>query len=253
VSVDPRAAAGFGEAAEAYERGRPSYPPRAIIRLLEEFGVRREGVVVDLAAGTGKLTRLLLPQVGTVIAVEPVPEMGRVLASSLPTVTLLGGTAEAIPLAEESVDAVFVGEAFHWFRPTEAAVEIARILKPRGGLSLLWNVPTWTEDDTPWLAAFKETVEHHKREAGDYPAGSGRWEVPLAETGLFDELQHDDDTHIQRFPVEDFVAQVASWTWIAGLPDMNREAVLTDIRALLRDQSEIVIPYRTDVYWTRRR
>jgi len=175
------------------------------------------------------------------------------LAAQLPTVAVLDGTAEAIPIADDSVDAVFVGEAFHWFRTTEAAAEIARALRPDGGLALLWNVPTWTEQDTPWLATFRETVDHHKRAAGAYPASSGEWEAPLAHTGLFDELQRTDETHIQHLAGEDFVAQVASWTWIAGLPDRQRAEVLADVRALLRGQSEIVIPYRTDIYWTRPR
>lgn len=253
MSVDPRAATGFGQAAECYERGRPSYPPRAIARLIEEFGVAREGVVLDLAAGTGKLTQLLLPHVSRVIAVEPVRQMRRKLAAQLPTVTILDGVAEAIPIDDAAIDAVFVGEAFHWFRTTEAATELARILRPRGGLALLWNVPTWTEHDTPWLAAFRETVDHHKQAAGAYPAGSGDWKAPLADTQLFDELQYTEDAHIQRLAADDFVAQVASWTWIAGLPDRQRAEVLTDVRALLPDQPEIVIPYRTDIYWTRRR
>jgi len=253
VSLDPRAATGFGRAAECYERGRPSYPPAAIARVIDNLGVTRESVVLDLAAGTGKLTRLLLPHVSRVIAVEPVPEMRRELTARLPTVTALDGTAEAIPLADDSVDAVFVGQAFHWFRTTEAAAEIARVLTTRGGLGLLWNEPTWTDQDTPWLAAFRATVEQHKRAAGAYPAGNGEWERPLAETRLFDAVQHTDDTHVQHLTVDDFVAQVASWSWIAGLSETQRAAVLADVRALLRAQAEITVPYRTDVYWTRRR
>jgi SAM-dependent methyltransferase len=209
--------------------------------------------VLDLAAGTGKLTRLLLPQVTKVIAVEPVPEMRRELAMQLPTVAVCDGAAEAIPIADHCVDAVFVGEAFHWFRTTEATIEIARVLGPRGGLALLWNVPTWTEEDTPWLTAFRETVDHHKRAAGAYPAGSGEWKRLLAETRHFDELQHCEATHIQHLSVDDFVAQVASWSWIAGLPDVQRAAVLADVRALVPAETEISIPYRTDLYWTRRR
>lgn len=253
MNVDPRAATGFGQTAELYERGRPSYPPNAIAQLMVAFGVTRGGVVLDLAAGTGKLTRVLVAHVSTVIAVEPVVEMRCELAVQLPAVTVLDGTAEAIPIREGSVDAVFVGEAFHWFRTTQAASEIARVLRPRGGLALLWNVPTWTEEDTPWLAAFRETVDHRNRAAGAYPAGSGDWHAPLAETGLFDDMQHREATHTQRLTVDDFVAQVASWSWIARLTAQERAKVLDDVRALLHGHSEIVIPYRADIYWTRRR
>jgi len=109
----------FGGAADCYERGRPSYPAGAVASLIEQLGVARDGVVLDLAAGTGKLTRLLSAHVDTVIAVEPVEEMRRELASKLPTVRLLDGTAEQIPLPDGCVDAVFIAEAFHWFaRPT---------------------------------------------------------------------------------------------------------------------------------------
>lgn len=253
VSLDPRAARGFARAAECYERGRPSYPPAAIARLVDNLGVTRRSVVLDLAAGTGKLTRLLLPHAGTVVAVEPVPDMRRELAAQLPTVTVLAGAAEAIPIGDGCVDAVVVGEAFHWFDTTEAAAEIARVLATGGGLGMLWNTPTWTDRETPWLSAFRATVAQHKCAAGAYPAGNGEWEQPLAQTRLFDAVQHSSDTHVQHLTVDDFVAQVASWSWIAGLSDTQRAAVLADVRALLRAQAEIAIPYRTDVYWTRHR
>jgi SAM-dependent methyltransferase len=253
VRLDPRAEAGFGSAADCYERGRPSYPASAITSLIDEFGVSRRGVVLDLGAGTGKVTRLLLQHVTNVIAVEPVPAMRRELIAQLPTVAALDGTAEAIPIADDSVDAVFVGEAFHWFRTANATAEIARVLRPRGGLALLWNVPTWTAEATPWLAAYLETVDHHKRAAGAYPAGNGAWKGPFEETRLFEELQRTDSTHVQHFTVDEFVAQVASLSWIAGLPDLQRAAVLRDVRAILPARSEIDIPYRTDIYWTRRR
>lgn len=253
MSLDPRATRGFGQAAECYERGRPSYPPAAIARLIDKLGVTRGAAVLDLAAGTGKLTRLLLPYVTRVIAVEPVASMRSEFARQLPTVTALDGAAEAIPVADGSVGAVFVGEAFHWFDTPEAAAEIARVLTTGGGLGLLWNTPTWTDQETSWLPAFRAIVKHHKRAAGTYPAGDGEWERALARTRLFDTVHHACDSHVQRLTVDDFVAQVASWSWIAGLSDTKRAAVLADVRALLRAQTEIVIPHRTDVYWTRRR
>jgi SAM-dependent methyltransferase len=249
--VDPRAALGFAGSARSYERGRPGYPADAIAGLIEQLGIGRESVVVDLAAGTGKLTRLLSPYAGAVIAVEPVGEMRRELAAQVPDVTILDGIAEAIPLENESVDAVFVGEAFHWFRTADASFEIARVLKRGGGLALLWNVPTWTEEDTPWLSAFRETLDEHKRAAGAYPAGHGEWKGPLTESGLFEELQRAEAVHVQRLTIDDFVAQVASWSWIAGLPDAARARVLSDVRALLEGRHEIAVPYRTEIYWTR--
>ena len=110
--VDPVAARGFGTQAAQYERGRPGWPVDAVTALLERFGA---GTVLDLAAGTGKLTRVLAERVDTVIAVEPVEGMREVLREQLPHVRAMTGTAEAIPVPDHSVDAVFVAEAFHWF------------------------------------------------------------------------------------------------------------------------------------------
>jgi ubiquinone/menaquinone biosynthesis C-methylase UbiE len=111
MSVDPIAADAFDAMAAEYERGRPGWPAGAIASLLERFGAR---TVLDLAAGTGKLTDVLVAHAGQVVAVEPVDGMRRVLEARLPSVGSLAGTAEAIPLPDGSVDAVFVGEAFHW-------------------------------------------------------------------------------------------------------------------------------------------
>jgi len=253
VTVDPRAAAGFAEAADVYQRGRPSYPAPAIAAIVDALDLGETSTVLDLAAGTGKLVRLLHSRVGAMIAVEPVAAMRAKLTADLPDVLALDGMAEAVPLPDQSVDAVLVGEAFHWFRTTEAAREIARVLTERGGLALLWNVPTWTTDDTPWLAAFRQIVEPHERAAGPYPAGDARWQAPLERTHLFDPLAHVEATHVQRLSPDDFLAQVASWSWIANLAREERRAVLTDVETLVRRQPEISIAYRTDLYWTRRR
>lgn len=251
MTVDPRAAAGFAEVADAYQRGRPSYPAQAIEAIVDALCLGETSAVLDLAAGTGKLARLLQPRVNEVIAVEPAAAMRVKLAADLPGALVLDGIAEAIPLPDESVDAVLVGEAFHWFRTTEAAREIARVLTERGGLALLWNVPTWTTEDTPWLAAFRQIVEPHERAAGPYPAGDARWQSPLHRTRLFDTLTYVEAAHVQCLSPDGFLAQVASRSWIANLAPERRRAVLTDVETLVRQQPEISIAYRTDLYWTR--
>jgi SAM-dependent methyltransferase len=125
----------FGEEAAAYERGRPSYPPDAIDWLLPD-GARN---VLDLGAGTGKLTVRLVERGLDVIAVDPIAEMLEVLSSSLPDTPALLGTAEDIPLPDDSVDSVLVAQAWHWFDPERAIKEVARVLRPGGRLGLLWN------------------------------------------------------------------------------------------------------------------
>ena len=116
----------FGAEAAAYERGRPSYPPEAIDWLLPR-GARD---VLDLGAGTGKLTTRLVERGLSVVAVDPIPEMLEVLSNSLPDTPALLGTAEEIPLPDHSVDAVLVAQAWHWFDPTRAVPEVSRVLRP---------------------------------------------------------------------------------------------------------------------------
>lgn len=125
----------FGSAAAAYERGRPSYPPAAIDWLLPD-GARD---VLDLGAGTGKLTTRLVERGLHVVAVDPLAEMLEVLRTSLPDTQALLGSAEEIPLDDNSVDAVLVAQAWHWFDPARAILEVARVLRPGGRLGLVWN------------------------------------------------------------------------------------------------------------------
>ena len=135
-AVNPVAAAGFGRAADVYERSRPSYPADAVARLVSELDIRAGRRVLDLAAGTGKLTRLLAEHGAELVAVEPSAAMREAFVSVLPGVPVHEGTAEKIPLADTSVDAVVVAQAFHWFDAPRALVEIARVLRPVGGLAL---------------------------------------------------------------------------------------------------------------------
>src|SRR5436190_13208524 len=130
--IDPMAEA-FGAAASDYERARPSYPPQAIETLKADAGIGPGRRVCDLAAGTGKLTRLLVATGADVVAVEPVPGMREQLSEVLPEIEVLDGTAEAIPLDDGSLDVVTVAQAFHWFNFDEALAEIRRVLRPGGG------------------------------------------------------------------------------------------------------------------------
>jgi ubiquinone/menaquinone biosynthesis C-methylase UbiE len=249
--VDPRAATGFASQADAYARGRPGYPEQAIERISSAFGLGEESTVLDLAAGTGQLSALFLGRVGRVIAVEPSRAMRARIAVDLPGVVVEDGTAESIPLGAASVDAVVVGEAFHWFQVDEAIAELARVLTPRGGVALLWNTATWSLESTPWLDDFRRLVAHHKRAAGNYPAGDGAWRQRLEQTGLFEQPEHVEVAHTQALDPEGFLAQVASWTWIANLGRAQRQAVLDEVAALVGRYDKITIPYRTDLYLVR--
>jgi SAM-dependent methyltransferase len=250
VTVDPRAVTGFA-AAEAYERGRPGYPPEAVADVVGELGPLR--LVLDLAAGTGKLTRELVRHAGRVIAVEPSAAMLAVLRERLPEVEARAGTAEVIPVADGAVDAVFVGEAFHWFRTAQATREIARVLVPGGGLALLWNRARWNDDDLPWHSEFEALSRPYGEAAGPFPAGGEMWRDALEASGLFEPLHSTEVDSVQRTDPGGFVAQVASWSWIANLPQDERARFLAQVRELIGDQRELVLRYRTEIHSTRRR
>ncbi len=130
----------FEDVADLYERIRPTYPDEAVDWLADQLGIGPRSTVLDLGAGTGKLTRMLIPRAARVIAVEPGPEMLAQLRRAVPDAEAVLGAAESIPLEEDSVDAVVCGQSFHWFRTDEALPEIQRVLRPGGGLGLIWNV-----------------------------------------------------------------------------------------------------------------
>ena len=150
MNATPRSLS-FGSQAAAYERGRPSYPPEAVDWLLPT-GAR---TVLDLGAGTGKLTTRLVERGLDVVAVDPIAEMLEVLSASLPDTPALLGTAEEIPLPDDSVDAVLVAQAWHWVDPDRAIPEVARVLRPGGRLGLLWNTP---DQRLGWVRELGEIV-----------------------------------------------------------------------------------------------
>ena len=134
----------FGRVAEAYDRTRPAYAPEPVERAASKLGLERDATVLDLGAGTGKLTSALRARFGRVLAVEPDDAMRAYIDGDV-----LAGSAEAIPLGEHAVDAVFVGEAFHWFAWERALAEIARVVRPGGGLAVLAR--SWGEQEQPGL------------------------------------------------------------------------------------------------------
>ena len=218
-----------------------------------ELGLGASSVVLDLAAGTGKLTRRLTGRVARVVAVEPSDPMREVLRELVPEAEALSGSAEAIPLEDASVDAVFVAEAFHWFRTADAAREIARVLRPGGGLALLWNHTRWEDEDLPWRPAFTELTGPLREAFGPMPIEAAPWQEVLDGLDLFEPLREAQVEHVHALDPDGFVAMVASWTWIVALPDDRRAALLSEVRALVPPSGEVRLPYRTDLYWTRLR
>jgi SAM-dependent methyltransferase len=139
MTIHDAARRGFGREAEAYERGRPEYPPPATMWFVAQLGLSAGRIVVDVGAGTGNLTRALLASGADVIAVEPVAAMRAVLERELPTARALEGVAESIPLPDGAADAIVAGAAFHWFDGPGALAEFHRVLRPGGRVGLIWN------------------------------------------------------------------------------------------------------------------
>jgi SAM-dependent methyltransferase len=243
--VHAAAARGFARSADAYERARPEYPAAAIAWLGERIGLGPGRRVVDLAAGTGKLSRPLAATGAEVVAVEPVAEMRARIGPSAAEV--LDGTAEAIPLADASADALTVGQAFHWFDGPAALAEIHRVLRPGGALALVWNRRAL---DDPLHAAIEAIIAPHR---GDAPAHrSGAWRAALDATTLFGPLEERTFAHAQQLDADGLADRVGSTSFVATLPDGARAEVLAAVRALAGD-GPVRLAYACEVFACDRR
>lgn len=214
--------------------------------------------MVDLAAGTGRMTRELLALGASVTAVEPVEGMRALIRGA----EALEGTAESIPLPDAGRDALFVGEAFHWFDAPRALPEIARVLRPRGGLAIMWNSGEWEFDNPPWRPEIVELIApvYRHPKGHEVPSASGKdWRKDTSwqdEPGweLFAPLGKHAFEHRQTFSAEDYVALVSSWSFVAALDDEPRAELLGAVAAVLERHGveSFVQRWRTDVYLTRK-
>ncbi len=254
MAVHRLARTGFQASSDAYERGRPSYPPDAVAWLVEALRIGPGSAVVDLAAGTGKLTRLLVPTGARLVAVEPVEAMRAKLAEMVPGMRVLDGTAEAMPLPDGSADAVTVGQAFHWFDGPRALAEIARVLRPGGRLGLAWNT---RDQSVGWVARLTELMDRHADDAPRHRGG--RWRDAFEETEAFTPLVERHFVFAQPLDRAGVLDRVVSTSFIGALPDAERAALLAEVSDLLatdpatRGAQTVRFPYRSEVFWTERR
>jgi ubiquinone/menaquinone biosynthesis C-methylase UbiE len=247
--IDKLAASGFAAGSAAYDRGRPSYPQEAVDFLVDKLAIGPDSTVVDLAAGTGKFTALLVPTEARIVAVEPVAEMRETLARALPGVEALDGTAEAIPLPDGRAQAVAVAQAFHWFDAEPALAEIARVLEPGGGLVLLWNR---RDESVPWVHEMSEVLRWHEFARSDYDQID--WRAVVAESGLFTELQHTTFAYEQELDRDGLAERVRSVSYIAAMEPAEREGLVEKVLRLVDDKPErFPLPYNTLVFWCRKR
>jgi SAM-dependent methyltransferase len=175
--------------------------------------------------------------------------MRRKLADSLPDVETLPGTAEAIPISGASVDAVFCAQAFHWFDGDPALAEIHRVLRPGGGLGLVWNV---RDEAVEWERRLSELLSRYDADA---PRKKwGRWKEAFERTMLFTPLEEREFEHRQEGDVDTMLARVASISFVASLSEKERASFLDEVRALVEPhKAPLVMHYRTEVYWCFRR
>jgi SAM-dependent methyltransferase len=249
--MDARAATGFDGAARAYDLGRPSWPEEAVERIARALELPPGATALDLAAGTGKLTRLLPAIAGRILAVEPSGAMLDILREHLPEADARQGAAEAIPFGDDSADLVLVAEALHWFDVPVAVREIARVLRPGGGLAVLWHRGAGVEVGDPGLFERYEDIHRPLRDAaGAFPSGAGRWSDDLAASRLFGPLQGFEVLHDQELDAEGLVALAASMSWVVNLPAARREQVLGEVRALADGRDSLVLRHRAEVQLT---
>jgi len=211
--------------------------------------------VLELGAGTGKLTRLLVAEFADVIAVEPDPEMRRLLVARCPRAQVLAGSAEQIPLVDAAVDGVFVAEAFHWFDHASALAEIARVLRPSGTLVLMWNrpsgriVPSITEVEKLLAPYWPTEVEMPLDLDPNRFSYARDWQRAFA-SSAFEPLQESRQPNPHVVDRDELIAFFGSMGWIDTLPDEERTTVLDDVRSRLA-ADEYLLAFETDVHWTR--
>ena len=229
----------FALVAGSYERGRPGYPDEAVRWLVGDEPVD----VVDLGAGTGKLTRSLVALGHRVTAIEPLPEMLELLPAAAPGAFAILGNAEIIPLPDASADVVTAAQAFHWFDHAVALPEIARVLRLRGRLALVWNT---RDDREPWVAKLSATIGSESIDRGDA-------EGPIAASGLFGPVDKTAFSWVQRLDRATLRELVVSRSYCASKPPEEREVVLTEVERLFDEHAvagELELPYVTECFRT---
>jgi len=227
----------FAEVAGAYERGRPGYPEEAVRWLVGD----EPKDVVDVGAGTGKLTRSLVALGHRVTAIEPLPEMLEHIPATAPGTAAILGSAEVIPLPNEFADVVTAAQAFHWFDHVVALPEIARVLRPGGRLALVWNT---RDDREPWVARLSATIGSETIESRDATA-------PIDASGLFGPVERTTVSWTQRLDRATLRDLVLSRSYCAVKPSAERDAILADVERLFDEHAagdELELPYVTECY-----
>jgi SAM-dependent methyltransferase len=227
----------FHRAAEEYERGRPGWPAE----VLDLVPVADDSTVLDLGAGTGKLTRILAGRYRRVLALEPLDELRAILAERMPSAKPLPGVAEAIPLGDAEVGAVFAAQSFHWFANEVALAEIARVLRPGGVFARLWNEAL---EPSPLPDAYRRRLSdlHDEMRPSEIPDD-------VFDGTPFGVSSEGAVEHEQISTRDDVLAFAASVSWVANRDD--RDEVLAELAEML-PEGDYVFRMRAHVEWAHR-
>jgi SAM-dependent methyltransferase len=254
----PELARSFGRIASDYDAVRPDYAPEALVRAIEVLGLGQHAQVVDLGAGSGTLTRALAEHFTNLVAIEPDDEMRAVLARRSAGVDVLPGTAERNPLPDASADGVFVGDAFHWFDGHAAVVELVRVLRPRGGVALLWN-HWWSDGDDrttnsldPPLPAEAQALLDDVYVRSGRAAARAELADPLVAfaRGPFEPIVEEAFVRSRRLSGSEVVDLYTTVSSVASLPRGEREELRRALLPLLGPSYRLEIT--TVLHWTRR-
>jgi ubiquinone/menaquinone biosynthesis C-methylase UbiE len=253
-AVHHAAQQGFSSCAATYSRGRPDYPPELVTWLRQTLELAPGKKALDLGAGTGKFTRLLLHTGADIVAVEPIDAMCAQLLQDVPGVAALAASAQSMPLAKESLDVVVCAQAFHWFASLDPLREIGRVLKAGGKLGLVWNV---RDESVDWVAAITRITAPYQ---GDTPRfHSGEWRQ-LFPSPQFTELEETAVRYRQLGSAQQVIVdRTMSVSFIAALPDAERAQVTARLNELIASRPElngrgsIGFPYLTRAYRSTRR
>ena len=233
----------FELVADVYERARPGYPAEAVAWITDRLDLRPGRTVLDLGAGTGKLTRALLETGARVVAVEPGDAMRAELERAAPGAEALRGSAEEIPLPNASVDAIAVGQAFHWFRHDVAIPELHRVLREGEGVALLWNS---RDPDAPLHQEIGKLI------APFMPPGrrdSEEWQRELAQSELFGPLEECRFSFVQELDADQLADRIASVSFVAAAPAAARRDLDDQLRRVAqRLGGRVDFPYLTVAY-----
>lgn len=242
---------GFGKSAESYVQGRPSYPREAVDWLIEGLRMGAGSRVLELGAGTGKFTELLLPTGAQITALEPVSKMREMFRQKLPQIKIVDGTAESIPFAESTFDFVFVAQSFHWFNGLQAQKEIYRVLRPGGGLGLIWNS---RDENLQWVKKLTGLLDPYERGAPRYRTGN--WKVGFECSSQFAPLKRESFTHTHQQTLENFLNRILSISFISVLETHEKQILVDQLKKLILAEVSnplpefVELPYITDVYFT---